>query len=562
MEDTQALTELALLALTGLIAAGFAVKLKLPTILGYLVAGILLGLALPNYFHSALIANIAQLGAALLLFTIGIEFSVETVKSVLKISIVGALVQGVLLIVLGVMIMPLFGFSDYESFLIGIFVSTSSTAFVVKMLETKRELTTRAGRIMMGWLVIQDLLVIAWFLLIQAFAPNSTASADFITPIIKAAILISITYGLGRFVLPQIFKYVAKLKSDELLIISVVGVIALFAIFANALGVSFTVGAFLAGLALSESFLNHEIFTETKPIRNLFIMIFFVSIGTILDLQSVIANFAPLLAIVLVLLVLKVVVVTCINVWFGVHIRNALKVATGIYQIGEFAFLGVQIALNSGWIDRPMYSLIVAATILSMSITPLLYSNVDWLYRLLEKNVKRVSPNAYRSLFMNDAGLEIEEKMSVDHVVICGYGLVGNYVATALKSSKIPFVAIEMDSVKAEDAQKAGVNVIYGDATSIDLLEKAGISEAAALVIALPDSRDVNPIVSRARELNPDILIVARTHETGVPIDITSVDHAVEPEFETSVEIITRLFKELHISYRKAVEVVREGKKS
>jgi CPA2 family monovalent cation:H+ antiporter-2 len=312
--------------------------------------------------------------SALLLFTIGVEFSIDTIKKVGKIVILGSIFQAVLCIVLGVLVLPLLGYSEYEAFFIAVLTSTSSTVFVVKMLEAKEQLNTRAGNIMMGWLIMQDLLIVVWFLLFQTFAPNSETSGDILLPMIKGLSVIAITFLLGRYLLPAIMRQIARTRSEELLVVSVVGVIALFAVIANAFGISYTLGAFLAGLALSESFLNHEIFTEIKPIRNLLTMIFFVSIGAMINISSLADQILPLLVILLLIIGFKILVIVLINIWFKVHIKTALKVGLGISQIGEFAFLGAQLALTSGWIDTALYTLLISVTIISMSITPLLYS--------------------------------------------------------------------------------------------------------------------------------------------------------------------------------------------
>ncbi len=554
---TTALAQLAIIIITGVVAAFIAVKLQLPLILGYLIGGIILSLAVSNGLQSQTIQNIAQLGAAMLLFMVGVEFSMENLRRVARIALPGVIIQTLVVIFAAVIVLPLLGMKTYDALFVGVLAATSSTVFVIKMLESREELNTVAGRIMIGWLVLQDVLSVILFLVLTTYAPNSTSAPDLILTLIKAVIVIGVTYGIGQYLLPSLMRMIARTGSDELLIVSVVGIIAVFAVFATVFNVPFTIGAFLAGLALSESFLNHEIFTEVKPLRNLFTMIFFVSVGAIFDLTSVLNNVLLLLAILLILLTLKVAVTVTINVLFKVHIKNALLVGFGISQIGEFAFLGAQLGLSSGWIDRGLYSLIIAATIISMAATPFLYANVGWFYKLLAKNFKNYSPNLYRKLFLNSADDEVYQgDLLQDHIILCGYGRVGSYVAKALRTSDIPFVLIELDLNLAEEAQKQGIDVVFGDASRTEILTEAGVGTAKAIVVALPDQENIDSAVALAKQLNPDIHIVARIGATY--IHNGDIDHAIEPEFEAAVSIITALYRIIHRRHKRVVETVRE----
>ncbi|MBL8015614.1 MAG: cation:proton antiporter, partial [Candidatus Doudnabacteria bacterium] len=360
MEQLSGLTELAIIIASGVVAAFVSNRIKLPSILGYLLAGIVLSLVLPReLLQSEWIGNFAQLGAALLLFAIGVEFSFENIAKVRNIVIAGSIVQAVVTLLLGLVLFPLlFGISQFHAFLIAALFSTSSTALVVKILETKGEIYTKTSNIMVGWLIMQDLMIVAWFVLFQTFAPNAQAGGDIIMAIITTAFVIGVALGVGKFVLPYIMKQVAETKSDELLIVTTVAVIVAFSVFANALGISFTIGAFLAGLSLSESFLNHEIFTEIKPLRNLFMMVFFVSIGSLFDVNAVFDQIGFIVFALIIFLVLKAAVIVIINLWFDVHIKSALKVGLGLFQVGEFAFLGAQLALHQNWIDSKLYAAI------------------------------------------------------------------------------------------------------------------------------------------------------------------------------------------------------------
>ncbi len=553
------LIQLAAIIFAGVLAALLSVRLKLPSVLGYLLAGVGLSLLLPReMLQSELVSNIAQLGAAFLLFTIGVEFSLGNILKLKALAIGGATIQSLIVVVTALIVVPSLGFTNFEAFLIGALVSLSSTAFVVKMLEGRNELYTKAGEIMTGWLVVQDVMIIFWFMLFQTFAPDAGPDQDLILALLKVAVVLGITLLTAKYALPKIMRWVAATNSDELLMVSVVGVITVFAIFANALGISFTIGAFVAGLALSESLLKHEIFTEIKPLRNLLMMIFFVSIGSLFDVSAVISNPGPIVVILLVLLVVKAVVAVITCIWMNVHIKNALRVGLGIIQVGEFAFLGAQLALHSQWISSSLYSTLIAVTVLSMAVTPLVYNQADNLNSWLEKRLRIWSPNLYRNLFVNSLPDYKDKTRFKDHVIVCGHGRVGKYIAEALSRSGIDFVIVEMDSklVSSINALYPNGLVVFGDSTSADILKLAGIDRARALAVCLPKHSEVSQTSKLAKQLNPKIKIVARIHDQK-DSSLESVDTIVEPEFEAAIQIITSLYKLIRRRHKRAVDAAR-----
>lgn len=549
MEHLDGLTELAIVIGAGVVAAFVANKLKLPSILGYLVAGVVLSLVLPReILQSSWLGNFAQLGAALLLFAIGVEFSLSSLTKVKFLVVAGALIQAAITVIVGLAFLPgLFGINVYTAFLISALFSTSSTALVVKILEARGEMYSHTSNIIIGWLIVQDLMIVGWFLLFQTFAPNSqVGEPDLIGAIAKTAIVIVACLGAGKYILPPLMRRVADAKSSELLIVSTVAVIVAFSLLANYLGISFTIGAFLAGLALSESFLNHEIFTEIKPIRNLFMMVFFVSVGSIFNINTLFDKFAIILFSIVVILIIKVIAIVTICVWFNVHIKNSLKVGLSLFQVGEFAFLGAQLGLSNGWIDLTTYSLIVAVTVISMAFTPVMLGLTDEIYTYLEYKIKQVSPNLYRGLFINTPIAKDRNTAELhDHVIVCGHGRVGKYVSSALAKTNLPFVVIEYEAEIAEQLSKQGINVIFGDATNSDILISAGVENARVLVAALPGSYDVNELVRKAKELNPHIKLLARSHEEYAALEL--VDISIEPEMEAANKIVANLYKLLRI---------------
>ncbi len=570
MGGSTVFSEIIIVLLAGLIGGYFAAKLKLPTILGYILAGVTIALVFPligldKNINSNFVKNIAEFGVALLLFASGIEFSMSNISKIKKLILTGVIGQTFIVIVASLLILPILGFSSFESLFIGSVVAMSSTAFTLKMLELKRELSSHHGKIMIGWLVMQDIFIIAIFLMLDTLSPTSNASAsDLLLAVAKSIFVIVVSLGLGKYVIPTLVTKISNTTSRELLLIAAVTLSIGFALFAESLGVSYTLGSFLTGLALSETFLKHEIFAEIKPMRDLFTMFFFVTIGTLFNIKEVSGNIVPLIVILFVIVLIKIITILAINTIFKVHTITGLKVALGISQIGEFAFVGITLGLNKGWIDSKIYSLVLIATIVTMSATPYLYGKADKIYQLLEKNLKKYSLNIYKRLFI-DLRLTNEssgEKGLNKHVIVCGFGKVGKYVCKSLELNDKKFIVIEVDPTLIKEAEEAGYKAIFGDATNKDILEKADTSKATALVITLPPSSQpaAQTLIHTAKELNPDIKILLRTRgdiKEYKDLD-TYVHDFIEPEFEAAVRITSKLGKIFELNQTTLTHQVRQ----
>jgi len=540
------LRDIVIILITGAIAGFIALKFKLPTIIGYILAGVSLSIVLPlinitSGLSSSLVSQIASFGIALLLFAAGIEFSVNNILKIRNLIIVGVLSQTAIIIFLGVLIMPLFGLSSYESLFVGVVAATSSTAFVLKMLEQNEEISSTSSKIMIGWLIVQDILGIALFLFLKSLAPGQDFNIiNLIDPIFKSLILIVVTFTIGKVFVPPIFKEIAKTRSQELLLVSVLGLSIGFALFSELIGVSYTLGAFLTGLALSGTFLRHEIFTEIKPLRDLFSMVFFVSIGSLLNISSIFNNLLVIAAIIGILISFKIGIIFIINILFKIHPKNAAKVALGISQIGEFAFLVITIARHNDWINTNFYSIILVATVISMTITPFLYSKHHQLFKLTDNFFKNYLPNFHRKYYKSRFQ-ENEKPELLNHIIIVGHGKVGRYVAKALNISNEDHIIIEIDSNLIDLISKDNHKVILGDATNIEILKEAQVQSAKALIITLPDTNheQVSNLIKIVKDLNNNIEIIIRS--SRVILDDENISTIVEPEFEAAIRIINRM---------------------
>ncbi len=564
--------EIAYITFAGAIAAFVSTRFKLPTILGYIVAGVFLGLILPTLgykegLNSEFTSHLAEIGIALLLFAAGIEFSLKTISSVKSIVIIGSILQILFTILFSTIVLNILGLALFESVFIGSMISMSSTAFVLRMLESKQEMHAFHGKILLGWLIMQDIIAVAIFLLLGSIAP--TSNGDFIqifVSIVKAIAVIGLALGLGKYLMPYIFTKIAETGSREVLLISVVAISVGFAFIAELFGVSFTLGSFLAGLALSETFLKHEIFSEIKPVRDLFTLFFFVSIGSLLNFTDLAQNIGLILTIVLVLLTIKMITIFVIVSLRKVHTLTGIRVATGLSQIGEFAFLGITIGLRNNWIDNQIFTTLIVSTIVSMALTPVLFGQSENIYKLLERFIKKISKKAHFYLFVTLKAQDNKITNNIhDHIVVCGYGKVGSYVVKALMLAKERVLVIEMDAKLVERAKADGVNIVYGDATSPDILEGVEISEAKMLIITLPSSYShaSNSIIRFAKEKNSEIKIIVREREIDANLaKDPNVFEIVEPEFESAVRIVSLAGKMANFNRLQFVNKLRSLRKN
>jgi Kef-type K+ transport system membrane component KefB len=302
---------------------------------------------------------------------------------------------------LAIIVLPMLGFSDYEALFLGMMTSLSSMLFVVSMVQAKKLVHTNAGKIMLAWVGFQSIVVVVWFLFLVQFAPNSTAQADPILAVVNSLLAMAGAYLLWKYILPFALLQVAKAKSEELLLLTVFAAVTVFAVMASVLELPAPIIAFLAGLMLAGVAKRYELLSGLKEFKGIFTLVFFVAIGALLDLSGLNENMALLLVILVIMLPIKIVVIIGINVWAKMHIKTAIKVGLGIGQIGELAFVVSYLAVHAGWIDGAIYSTVVAAAVVSMMLTPVLYLLVDWLYNFLERRMRSLSPNVHRGLFLS-----------------------------------------------------------------------------------------------------------------------------------------------------------------
>lgn len=552
--ESNLLLQILILLLAALIGGILAKRLKFQPLIGYLLAGVVTRLFLPS-----LMANVAQLanfGLILLLFSIGLELSWSKLSKVFRVVVNGAIIQIIVVSILGFALLWACKFPLLEAVVLAIGFSFSSTAVIIKLLSEKGEKDTIHGEIMIGWSLVQDLAAIPIIIVLTAVATTNGSLFQGITlSVIKAILVLGSIIVLGRIAIPKFLHMVARFESRELFILTAVLVALGVALIASLLGISPALGAFLAGVVISESQENHAVFAETRPLRDLFAVIFFVSMGFMLNPTIIAHNWLLVILLVVAAIVIKFLTVFILTLVLGYHGKTTLAVAVGLAQIGEFAFILFSITRGLGLISDSSASIGIAVTLVSLVAAPFLYREIIPVWQRL-KNLIVNQPGLEKLLLGWDKKLYTETPSLSNHIVICGYGRVGAWVGRALDSAEIPFVVIEYNQEVIRKLRAGGHRVIYGDPTLREVLLAADITGAKAMVVAIPDALEQRAVITATQTLAPELKIISRAHldEDVDKLRALKVNKIVQPEFEASVAIVRSIFSSMGKSREEIAE--------
>jgi len=520
-------------------------KLRLPTIVGFLLAGVIIG---PNGLQLitslSQVETLAEIGVVLLLFSIGLEFSFETIVSVQRRVIWAGLLQVGLTILLVLALTRFFGLSIEIGIFYGFLLSLSSTAIVLRIYNDRREINSIQGRLASGVLLFQDLCIVPMMLLLPVLGQSGKGSLVSIVWAVAKALfaLVLIVWAARRF-LPRLLHQVALLRNREIFILFVVLICLGTAWLASESGLSLALGALIAGLVISESELSHQIIADVLPLRDCFSGIFFISIGMLLNLDLLTRDFLTPLMNLLLIVGIKSLLIFAVFWWLYGSIRLAVLLGLSLAQVGEFSFILAKAGINYNLLTPANEQLFLAGSILSMIATPFLIQSVHGLAVGLEAMLG-ASPES------TSAGeTAASENVAQGHVVVVGYGLNGQNLARVLKEVGIPYRVLEMDPDLVRCAKAAGEPIFFGDGTRPEILQQAGIRQARVVVIAISDPAATARVVSQARRSRPDLYIIVRTRY------VAEIDHlyrlganqVIPEEFETSVEIFARVLEEYHV---------------
>ena len=568
------ITTLAIGLTAAFIGAFVARRLRLPAIVGYIAAGVAVGPFTPGFVADPDIATeLAELGVILLMFGVGIHFSIRDLLAVRSIAIPGAVGQIFVATLLGVALGLALGWGFGGGLVLGLAVSVASTVVLLRALMDRGDLDTAQGRIAVGWLIVEDLFTVLVLVLLPTIAPLLGGSADdqaasslgplgeVLLALVKAAVFAGVMIVAGARVVPWLLHQVAREGSRELFTLAVLAIaLGIAFLSATVFGVSFALGAFLAGAVVGESDMSHQAAQDALPLRDAFAVLFFVSVGMLLDPAFLISQPLAIAAVVALVVVAKSVAAFVIVTVAGYPVRVGLTVAAGLGQIGEFSFILGTLGLSLGLLPPDGFQLIVAGALLSITINPFLFRALDPAETRLRRSgvLQRLTQRRAGDLARLDnrtaEGLQ-------HHAVIAGYGRVGRLLAPALERRGFRYVVISQGRDEVDALRARGVAAVFGDATNREVLELAHVERARVLVVASAEQQEARLIVEEARAIKPDLDIVVRTHSDTEAARLRLEGPRVQPihaERELAVQMARYTLRRFGVSATEA-EAIAQG---
>jgi len=533
--------DIVIVVMAALVGGLIAQALKQPLILGYILAGIVVGPYTGGITVSDIpnIEKLAEIGVALLLFALGLEFSFRALKPVRAIALFGTPLQIILTMLYGYGIGQLLGWSWTASVWFGALISLSSTMVMIKTLEKQGMMGTLSSRVMIGVLIVQDLAVVPMLIILPQLSNVQQGISVLLIAVIKAAIFLAAIILVGTKIIPRLMRYIANWDSRELFLITTTAIGLGIGYGTYIFGLSFAFGAFVAGMLLSESDYGYQALSDIIPLRDVFSLLFFTSIGMLLNVDFLFANWQMIVMLVALVMLGKAFIFMVLSKSFGYRNVIPLAMGLGLSQVGEFSFILGRVGIGTKSISTEFYSLVLTMTIATMFLTPFVSGLTTPLYAFARRWLK---PLKLAPVNFPHSGLK-------DHIVIAGGGRVGMYVAHVLSRKDIPFVIVEYNSRRVDEIKGCGFPIIFGDAGRRIILEAADLQRARLLLITTPVAVISLGIVDHAQRIKPDIHIIARAEGTEQMKTLyqKGVTYVVQPEFEASLEIINQTLLNLGI---------------
>ncbi len=511
----------------GALLFGFiAERVRMPALVGYLLAGILIGPYTPGIVADvAIAAQLSEIGVMLLMFGVGLHFSLDDLMAVRRIAVPGAVVQMGLATVLGMVISSWWGWSWGSGLIFGLSLSCASTVVLLKALEARGILDSMNGRIAVGWLVVEDLATVLVLVMMPPLAGvlggQMAVPAEDSGPVwlmigktvVQVSVFIALMLVVGRRLMPWLLWQVARTGSRELFTLAVIaGAIGIAFGAAELFSVSFALGAFFAGMVMRESEFSHRAAQESLPLRDAFSVLFFVAVGMLFDPAVLMEEPLHVVGVVAIIIIGKSFAAMALVMAFRYPLNTALTVAASLAQIGEFSFILAGLGLSLKLLPEEAMSLVMAGALISIALNPFVFLMIQPLRRWLLKKSATARKLEHRQDPYAELPMSTERKYLQGQVVLVGYGRVGRRLATAMDERGIPYVIAEQNRELVESLRKSGLAAVSGNACDPEVLVQAHIARAAMLVVATPDLLDVRQMVTIARTLNPDIEVVLRSH--------------------------------------------------
>lgn len=526
-------------------------RFEIPPVLGFLVTGMLIGPYGLGVLKggSDLVDLNSELGMIFLLFTIGVDLSLSELWKMKKDALMGGSLHLFFTTVFVSIACLVLGFSPATSIFIGcILLSHSSTAVVLKVLQDRNEIFTPHGKTSLAILVFQDLTIVPMILVTPMLAGNSVSlDVELSSIFLKGSLIIAVFILSAKVLVPRIFYYVGRTGSKQLFLVSVLFICLSAAVFTSSIGLSLALGAFLAGTVISGSSYNHQALGNISPIKDMFMSFFFVSVGTLLNVNYLLDNFSTLILATIGVITLKTIAGTVVSFLLGYPLRTTILTGIALSQIGELAFVLSRLGLEYSLLTEETYQTILAVSILTMGVTPFLinssYKSADFIVKKASNTVLGMKlVQGLSGTFEEEKNIEPEIK---DHVIVVGFGFSGKTISRAAKTAGVPYVIIESNPDIVRQEREKEEQIQYGDATLGAVLEYAGIKYARVLVIGMSDADTTRKIVETAKEMNPSICVIAKVHDLKEMKQLNKLgaDEIIPEDYETSVEIFVRLLE-------------------
>ncbi|MDO9091172.1 MAG: cation:proton antiporter [Rubrivivax sp.] len=542
-----------------------AARLKLPALVGYLLAGVLIGPHTPGFVADvALAGQLAEVGVMLLMFGVGLHFSIGDLMAVRKVAVPGAVVQMAVATAMGAGVALWWGWTVPAALVFGLALSVASTVVLLRALESRGQLDSANGRIAVGWLVVEDLAMVLVLVLLPALAgllaepgegaagaaASASAAAEFwptlARTLLAVAAFVALMLVVGRRLLPWLLWHINKTGSRELFTLAVMAAAVSIAYGAALMfGVSVALGAFFAGLVLRESEFSHRAADESLPFRDAFAVLFFVSVGMLFDPRVMVDRPLQVLAVVAIIMVGKSLAAALLVVALRYPLNSALTVSASLAQIGEFSFILAALGDQLGVLPPEAKSLIVAGAMLSIALNPLLFESIAPLQRWVLAKSALARKLEGRDDPLAELPQTTEARFLARQVVLVGHGRVGSRVATALAAAGVPLVVVDRQREQVQALRARGVAAVLGDAVDPVVLVQAHVATASTLVVALAETRDVSLMIDTARTLNPGVHIVVRApnEEEAQLLLRAGASHTVQAEHTLASELVQRVLQ-------------------
>ncbi|PWR75730.1 cation:proton antiporter [Methanospirillum stamsii] len=529
-------------------------RVRIPSVVAFLIAGFLAGPSgLGLITNEESISFFAELGVIFLLFTIGLEFSVSRILKSKRFVLIGGILQVFLTIVIWTLLMQITGMDLNHAFFWGMLVSLSSTAIVMKVFADRMEVDSPHGRATLGILIFQDIIVIPMVMVTPVLAGTTDSDFSLMKLLIGAFVIPVFVYIAARYVVPALLLHAARLKNREMFLFIVMGTCLMVAFLTSEFGLSMALGAFLAGIIISESEYSTHAMSSILPFRDLFTSFFFISIGMIFNAGYFMEN--PLLIAELVMLVIcvKYATGTLAALLTGLAPRACVMTGISLSQVGEFSFVLATTGTSLGFLAQDQFQLFLDVSVVTMGIAPILMGISGKVATTLSSPLCRILPDR------NSEQEEIVKGLN-NHIIIVGYGLNGKNVARSAEIAGVPYQIIEMNPDTVREERKLGRPIMFGDAAQSEVLKKAGIAKARVVVIVVNDPFSTQQIVQTVRMMSPGIHIIVRTRYMGEVATLMELgaDEVIPEEFETAVEIFTRILYTYLIPTNEIEHLVRE----